>query len=68
MQMFPGHPNKKCRLASYLMEHLDFEVQLCIDVSKFKESPIICIYLSLHLRKRFDRSVGFTEFFRFVRF
>ena len=37
LQMFPRHPNKKCGLASYLMEHIYFEAQLCSEIATLKE-------------------------------
>ena len=35
--MFPGHPNSKRRLASYLMEQIYFEAQLCSEILTLKE-------------------------------
>ena len=37
VQMFPGHPNEKYRWASYLMEHIYFEAQLCSEIATLKE-------------------------------
>ena len=42
------------RLAAYLMEHIYFEAQLCINLSNFKENLDELIDLSPHLRKRSD--------------
>ena len=41
VQMFPGRQIKKCRFASYLMEHFDFEAQLCTssEISMFHGNP-----------------------------
>ena len=37
VQMLPGHPNSTCRLASYLMEHIYCEAQLCSEIATLKE-------------------------------
>ena len=51
---FRGIQNQKYRLASYLMEHMYLEAQLCNKISIFNEILIIYIYmyLPLHLSKR----------------
>ena len=38
---FLGIQIKKCRLASYLMEHVYFEAQLCSEVATLKEKSKI---------------------------